>query len=157
MFFIQVSGRILKRSLALSLEIAAFTLTYLFQLQHHLHNITAGVLHNSFHLLSANQICFRTVLTHVEKYKNQGSIFLFMLHFDSIIDALFFASGLPCNQQRILEQHEGEGCANLNVFSHCQLIYILFFYIYIYIYIWQTCFHHLRLQLKGKQAQTCTN
>lgn len=132
---------------------AALTLTYPFYLllQHHLHNITAGVLHNSFHLLSANQICFRTVLTHVEKYKNQGSIFLFVLHFDSIIDALFFASGLPCNQQRISEQHEGEGCANLNIFSHCQLIYI------IYICIWQTCFHHLRLQLKGKQAQTCTN
>lgn len=48
---------------------------------------------------------------------------------DSIIDALFSASGLPCNQQRIPEQHKGEGCANLNEFSHSQLIYIIYMYL----------------------------
>lgn len=49
--------------------------------------------------------------------------------FDSIIDALFSASGLPCNQQRIPEQHKGEGSANLNEFSHSQLIYIIYMYL----------------------------
>lgn len=52
-----------------------------------------------------------------------------VLHFDSVIDASFSASGLPCNQQRIPEQHKGEACANLNDFSHSQLIYIIYMYL----------------------------
>lgn len=54
--------------------------------------------------------------------------FLSVLHFDSIIDALFFAPGHPCNQQHISEQHKDEGCANLNGFSHSQLIHIICMY-----------------------------
>lgn len=71
----------------------------------------------------------------MEKYKNHSSnvFFLSVLHFDSIIDALFFAPGLPCNQQHISEQHKDKGCVNLNGFSHSQLIHIIYIYsVYVY-------------------------